>query len=754
MKYSQIIVTILTFMISFTNCQKRVVHSIDEKVESLLSQMTIEEKIGQMTQVTIQVVSKTQGTAYQRHEIDRKKLKEAIVKYHIGSILNVWEIAHTAEYWQEIITQIQDIAIKETRLGIPVIYGIDAIHGANYTLGATIFPQNIAMAATWNPELVRQSAEITALETRAGGIPWNFNPVLGVGRQPLWPRLFETFGEDVYLTSVMGAEYVKGNQGNDLSDPASVAACAKHYLGYSFPLSGKDRTPAWIPERMLREIFVPPFKSAIDAGVATVMVNSSEINGIPVHSSHFLLNDLLRDELGFEGFVVSDWNDINNLYLREKVAEDQKEAVEMAVMAGIDMSMVPYDYSFYEQLLELVRENRVPESRIDEAVRRILRVKYQLGLFEEPYPDKNLIKRIASKEAKALNYCAASEAITLLKNKNNILPVSKNQKVLITGPAANALSVLNGGWTITWQGNQESLYPEEKLTIREAIQAEIGAKNVLYAPGVKFDEEIDISAAVELAEIANLAVICIGEPTYCETPGNIDDLTMTKPQLELVKAIDETGIPIVLILVEGRPRLINDIVELADGIVMAYLPGLEGGPAIADVLFGDVNPSGKLPISYPRYPNSLMTYDHKTSEVMDVNDYDVQWPFGFGMSYTTFAYSNLKLDKTEYTMDDEIVISVEVTNSGDRRGKEVVQLYITDKVASVTPPVKRLKRFRKIDLKPGETQSVSFTLNHEDLSFIGRENIRITEPGEFVMEIAGQSLGFTLIKEESEIKNK
>ncbi|MFH2050823.1 MAG: glycoside hydrolase family 3 N-terminal domain-containing protein, partial [bacterium] len=571
-----------------------------------------------------------------------------------------------------------------------------------------------------------------------------FNPVLGMGRQPLWPRLWETFGEDIYMASIMGAEYVKGLQGNDLSDPVRVAACAKHYLGYSFPLSGKDRTPAWIPERMLREIFLPSFKAAIDAGAVTVMVNSSEINGIPVHSSHFLLTELLRDELGFEGFVVSDWNDINSLYLREKVAKDQKEAVKMAVMAGIDMSMVPYDFSFYELLLELVNEGSVPVERIDEAVNRILKVKYLLGLFENPYPEKRLLKKIATEDARLLNHQSACEAITLLKNDDGVLPLDKKQKVFITGPAANALSVLNGGWTITWQGNQEALYPHEKLTILEAIQEETGKEKVSYSPGVTFESEIDISESVQRAKSADVAVICIGEPAYCETPGNIDDLTMTEPQLNLVKAISEAGVPIVLVLAEGRPRLINTIVDLADAVIMAYLPGLEGGSAIADVLFGDVNPSGKLPISYPRYPNSLMTYDHKASEVMDVNDYDVQWPFGFGMSYTTFVYSNIKLDKIEYSLDDEIVISIDVTNTGDRQGKEVVQLYVGDKIASVTPPVKRLKRFQKIDLQSGETKTVSFTLRSMDLSFIGRENNRIVEPGEFSVEIAGHESGFTL----------
>ncbi|MGC9364909.1 MAG: glycoside hydrolase family 3 N-terminal domain-containing protein [Fidelibacterota bacterium] len=735
---------LLALFITLSSCQVRQDKTVDAKVKQLLAQMTLEEKIGQMTQISIQVVSKTRGTVDQKHEIDREKLVEAITRYHVGSILNVWDVAHSPEYWQELITQIQNIAIEETRLGIPVIYGIDAIHGANYTLGATIFPQNIAMAATWNPELVRRSAEITAREVRACGIPWNFNPVLGVGRQPLWPRLFETFGEDVFLVSVLGEGYIKGLQGADFSASDRVAGCAKHYLGDSFPFSGKDRTPAWIPERMLRELFVPPYRAAVNAGVATIMANSSEINGIPVHSSHFLLTDLLRGELGFKGFVVSDWNDINNLYRREKVAASQKEAVKMAVMAGVDMSMVPYDYSFYELLLELVNEGSVPLARIDEAVSRILKVKFQLGLFDNPYPEPHAVQLIASAEAQALNHQAAAEAITLLKNHNHILPLTKNRRVFVTGPTANSLSALNGGWTITWQGNEETLYPSEKLTILEAIRVKTGEEQTSYIPGVAFDTVIDIPQAVQMAQNADVAVICIGEPAYCETPGNIDDLTMTKPQLELVKAISKTGVPIVLVLAEGRPRIISEIVDLADAIVMAYLPGLEGGPAIADVLFGDVNPGGKLPISYPRYPNSLMTYDHKTSEVVDVNDYDVQWSFGFGLSYTTFEYSNLRLDTTVYNPDSGIRISVDVTNVGDRGGQEVVQLYVSDQVASVTPPVKRLKRFQKIYLDPGQTRTVDFTLNHLDLAFVGRENTRITEPGEFTVEIARLTRKFIL----------
>ncbi len=739
-----LMIVLMSFMMVILSCQKGDNLTIDIEVEKLISQMTLEEKIGQMTQLTIDSVSKVKSTVAESHQIDPVKLEEAIVEYHIGSILNVYDAAYTLDHWHEIITQIQDIATKKTRLGIPIIYGIDAIHGANYIIGATIFPQSIGMAATWNPELVRKGGEITAIETRASGVPWNFNPVLGLGRQPLWPRLFETYGEDVYLASVMGAEYVKGLQGDNISNPEKVAACAKHYLGYSFPLSGKDRSPAWIPDRMLRELFLPTFKSAIEAGAATVMVNSSEINGIPVHSSYYLLTEVLRNELGFDGFVVSDWADINQLHLREKVAPTQKEAVKMAVMAGIDMSMVPYDFSFYELLLELVNEGVVPEWRIDEAVTRILKVKFELGLFESPYPNVKLKKKFACGKFRKINLQAAREAITLLKNDSRLLPLSKDKKIFLTGPAANLLSVMNSGWTITWQGDQEELYPKNKKTILQAVENKIGIKNVTYLPGVTFDKEIDINAAVKAARNSDVAIVCIGENPYCELIGNIDDLTMTQPQLKLAKAIEETGVSVVLVLVEGRPRIINGIVDDADAILMAYLPGMEGGSAVADVLFGDFNPCGKLPITYPGYTNSLMCYDYKNSEISEINDYDAQFPFGYGLSYTKFEYSDLKLDKAEISESDELNVQVTVKNAGEITGKEVVQLYVSDLFASVTPSVKRLKRFSKILLEPGEAKTIKFTLSKDDLSFIGRENVRIVEPGEFVVSVADLTAQFKL----------
>ncbi len=722
---------------------------IERKIDSLLSRMTLEEKVGQMTQITLQVVSATRGTATQPHRLDLQKLRKAIVEYHVGSILNVYDVAFSLDYWNELITRIQDIALHQTRLGIPVIYGIDAIHGANYLREGTLFPQSIALAATRNPELVRKSARITAREIRAAGIPWNFNPVLGVGRTPLWPRFFETFGEDPYLVSVMGEAYVQGMQGTPSPTvaPDRAAACMKHYLGYSFPLSGKDRTPAWIPERMLREIFLPPFRKAVETGVLTVMVNSSEINGIPSHSDPYLLTQILRKELGFDGFVVSDWEDVNRLFSRDRVAASRKEAVKMAVMAGVDMSMVPYDFSFYEDLLALVQEGEVPVSRIDQAVRRILRVKFRLNLFEHPYPNRNLRREVGSGEHAAVSLQAAREALTLLKNEKDFLPLSKDQTVLVTGPTANLRSALNGGWTYTWQGNEESLYPPSQKTILEAIQAKLGRDRVKHVPGSDFDNPIDIPAAVEAARKVDVAIVCLGEPAYCETPGNIHDLTLPQAQLDLVKAIQETGTPVVLVLVEGRPRIITPVVEKSRAILMAYLPGPRGGQAIAEALFGDINPSGKLPFTYPRYPNDLVCYDYKPIQADDPNKVAYLYPFGHGLSYTRFEYHALTVEPAAIFPEEPVQVSVTVENTGARAGKAVVELYVSDLYRTVSPPVKQLKRFTGVYLEPGESRRVNFTLTAEDLAFWGREGKFVTEPGTFRITVGDQSTTFELLPE-------
>ena len=735
-------------------------HDYSQKIEALLKRMTLEEKVGQMTQLALGMITKGQN---QEIQIDPEKLNKAVVRYGVGSILNVSDQALTPEKWHNTIQQIQSAATKKTRLGIPVIYGIDSIHGANYVLGATLFPQEIGMAATWNPELMKRGAEISAMETRAASIPWSFSPVLDIGRQPLWPRFWETFGEDPYLTKVMGVAFVRGMEGLDVSSQDHVATSLKHYMGYGLPLTGRDRTPAWIPENYLREYVLPPFDAAVKAGAHTVMVNSADVNGVPGHVNHHILTDILHGELGFKGFVVSDWEDIKKLVNTWHVAANEKEATRMAVMAGIDMSMVPLDYSFSDHLIALVKEGAVPQSRIDEAVRRILRVKFELGLFEKPTADPSLKAKIGLPESRQASLQAARESLTLLKNSNELLPLAKTRKILVTGPTADSLLSLNNGWSYVWQGSEESLYPKDRLTIRRAIEAKVGAANLTYVPGTKItrppgttsnntptdvEAEVDIAAAVRAAANVDVVVLCLGEGSYTETPGNITDLTLGEPQLRLAEAIEASGKPVVLVLVEGRPRIINRIVDKAGAILMAYNPGNEGGQAVADVLFGEVNPSGKLPFTYPRTPNGLITYDHKAFETEDTAfgnmAFRPQFEFGEGLSYTTFGYSDLRLNQKMITGNTNLSVAVTVTNSGRRAGKEVVQLYLSDLVASISPAGKRLKRFAKIYLEPGKSRTVTFTLRPDDLSFIGADNKSIIEPGEFEVLIGGLKDRFEL----------
>src|SRR5712664_137257 len=731
-----------------------------QKIDAVLKRMTLEEKVGQMTQLAIGMIAKGRD---QEIQIDPAKLDKAIVRYGVGSILNVAEQALTVDKWHEIINQIQSTATKKTRLGIPVIYGIDSIHGANHVQGATLFPQEIGMAATWNPELMKRGSEIAAMETRAAGIPWSFSPVLDIGRQPLWPRFYETFGEDPYLAKVMGVAFVRGMEGSDVGSQDHVATSLKHYMGYSFSFNGRDRTPAWIPENYLLKYFVLTFDAAVKAGAHTVMVNSAEINGIPGHINHHILTDILRDELGFKGFVVSDWEDIKKLVTIWHVAANEKEATRMAVMAGIDMSMVPLDYSFADYLIALVKEGAVPQSRVDEAVRRILRVKFELGLFDNPMPNGALKSKIGLPESRQASLQAARESMTLLKNTNDLLPLAKGRKILVTGPTTDSLISLNNGWTYVWQGSEESLYPKDRPTIRRAIEAKIGAANVTYFPGTKItrragspsnstptnlESEVDIPAAVRAASAADVVVLCLGEGSYTETPGNITDLTLGEPQLRLAEAIEATGKPVVLVLVEGRPRIINRIVDKAGAILMAYNPGNEGGQAVADIVFGDVNPSGKLPFTYPRTPNGLITYDHKAFETEDTAfgnmAFKPQFEFGEGLSYTTFSYKDLRLNRKTIGASDQLSVSVTVTNSGKRAGKEIVQLYLSDLVASLSPAGKRLKRFAKVYLEPGQSRTLTFKLHADDLSFIGADNKPVVEPGEFDVMVAGLQDKFEL----------
>src|SRR6267143_1328974 len=706
-------------------------------VEKLLGQMTLKEKIGQMTQLEIGMVTDGKN---QSIRINPEKLHKAVGEYGVGSILNVNDEALSAEKWREIIRAIQAEA-KKSRLQIPVLYGIDTIHGPNYVMGGTLFPQPLAMAATWNPELMLRGSQIAAAETRKAGIPWTFSPVLDAGRQPLWPRLWETFGEDTYLATVMGVATVRGYEGSDLSNAGSVSASLKHYVGYSYPSTGGDRSPALIPENTLREYFLPSFAAAVKAGAHTVMANSSEVNGTPGHANSYLLKNVLHDELGLQGFVVSDWMDIKGLVSTHHIAANEKEATRIAVLAGIDMSMVPSDYSFSDLLLELVQEGKVPASRIDEAVRRILTVKYQLGLVDDPLRGIESKTVIGSPEARQVSLEAARESITLLKHENQALPLAKTAHVLVTGPDADSLIPLNNGWSYTWQGDRASAYPKDHATILKAIQEKIGAGNVTFVPGTTVDHEVDVAKAVEAASKADAVVICIGEWAYAETPGNITDLTLPDAQLILVHKIEETKKPVILVLTEGRPRIINRIAGPAKAIVMAYNPSNEGGQAIADILFGDVNPSGKLPITYPRWPNRLFTYDHKVFEGEDWGEGKAQAPpqfeFGTGLSYTNFAYSDLRVAPSSASAAQAVQVEVTVKNTGDRAGKEVVQLYLSKRFASVTPPLKRLKRFAKVSLQPGESRSLSFELTPDDLSFIGLDNKRVVEPGGFDVMVGG-----------------
>ncbi len=729
------------------------------QIEALLKKMTLEEKAGQMTQLEIGQITKEGGPNVQ---IDAAKLEKAIVEYKVGSILNVPGHALSVENWWEIIGAIQAASMK-TRLKIPNIYGIDSIHGANFVKGGTLFPQEIGMAATWNPALMQKAAEITAMETRAAAIPWSFSPVLDIGRQPLWPRFWETFGEDPYLAKVMGVSFVRGLEGKDVSSDRQVASSLKHYIGYSFPLSGRDRTSAWIPENYLREYFLPTFDAAVKSGARTVMVNSAETNGIPGHINKYLMTDVLKNELGFNGFIVSDWEDIIKLVTQWKVAKDEKEATMMAINAGIDMSMVPYKYTFTENLIALVKEKKVSMARIDDAVRRILRVKFELGLFENPMPNQAVKGNFGKPEYSEISLQAARESLVLMKNDKNILPLSKNKKVLVTGPTADSLISLNNGWTWVWQGSDESLYPKDKMTIQQAIKAKLGGGNVEFVQGTRLtrppnspagttptmtDEEVNVEKAVSDAKNADVVVLCLGEGSYTETPGNLTDLTLSETQLKFAEKIIATGKPVVLVMVEGRPRIISRIADKVSGILLALNPSNEGGRAVADVLFGDYNPNGKLPFTYPRSTNNYLTYDHKIFEVEDTAFGNVatnpQFDFGSGLSYTTYAYSDLKLSSKSIPMNGEVTVSVKVTNTGTRAGKETAILYLRDEVASLAPPGKRVKRFAKIYLDAGQSKTLTFKLNKDDLSFIGMDNKPTVEAGDFTVMVGGLSDKFTL----------
>lgn len=731
---------------------------IEANIQEWLKKMTLEEKIGQMCEITVDVVTDFPGSK-EGFKLSEAMLDTVIGKYKVGSILNVpLSVAQKKEVWAEAIRKIQEKSMKE--IGIPCIYGVDQIHGTTYTLDGTLFPQGVNMGASFNRELVRRGAEISAYETKAGCIPWTYAPVVDLGRDPRWPRMWENYGEDCYVNAEMGVAAVKGFQGEDPNHIGEyrVAACMKHYMGYGVPVSGKDRTPSSISRSDLREKHFAPFLAAVKAGVLSVMVNSGVDNGMPFHANRELLTDWLKEDLNWDGMIVTDWADINNLCTRDHIAATKKEAVKIAINAGIDMSMVPYEVSFCDYLKELVQEGEVPMSRIDDAVARVLRLKYRLGLFEHPYWDIRKYDKFGSAEFAAEALQAAEESEVLLKNEGGILPLRKGTKILLAGPNANSMRCLNGGWSYSWQGHRADEFAGAYHTIYEALCDKFGTQNIVYEPGVTYapykndnwweENEPEIDKAVKAAAGVDVIVACIGENSYCETPGNMNDLTLSANQRNLVKALAGTGKPVVLILNQGRPRIINDIVPLAKAVVNVMLPGNYGGDALANLLSGDANFSAKMPFTYPKYVNMLPNYDYKSCENMGQmgGNYnydavmDVQWPFGYGLSYTTYAYRNLRVDRTEFVASDELVFSVDVTNTGKVEGKESVLLYSKDVVASSTPDNIRLRNFEKISLKPGETKTVTMKLKGSDLAFVGYDGKWRLEKGDFIIKCGDQQL--------------
>ncbi len=734
---------------------------IEANIQQWLKKMTLEEKIGQMCEITIDVVTDFEKSC-DGFTLSEAMLDTVIGKYKVGSLLNVpLSVAQKKEVWAKAIRQIQEKSMKE--IGIPCIYGVDEIHGTTYTLDGTLFPQGVNMGATFNRALVRRGAEISAYETKASCVPWTYAPVVDLGRDPRWPRMWENYGEDAYLNTVMGVEAVLGFQGSDPNHIGryNVAACVKHYMGYGVPVSGKDRTPSAIPRSELREKHFAPYLAAIRAGALSVMVNSAVDNGMPFHANKELLTDWLKRDLNWDGLIVTDWADINNLCTRDHIAATKKEAIKIAINAGIDMSMVPYETSFCTYLKELVEEGEVPMSRIDDAVARVLRLKYRLGLFDNPYWDIAEYDKFGSPEHADGALRAAEESEVLLKNDGNLLPLKQGTKILLAGPNANSMRCLNGGWSYSWQGHCADEFAGAYNTIYEALCNKFGKDNITYEPGVTYapykndnwweENPVEIEKAVAAAANADVIIACIGENSYCETPGNLNDLTLSANQRNLVKALAATGKPVILVLNEGRPRIINDIEPLAKAVVHVMLPGNYGGDALANLLAGDVNFSGKLPYTYPKYINSLATYDYKPCEnvgqMAGNYNYDavmnVQWPFGFGLSYTSYAYSNLNVDKSSFAPGDVITVSVDVTNTGSVEGKESVLLYSSDLVASSTPDIKRLRGFDKISLKLGETKTVTLKLAADDLAFVGYDGLWRLEKGDFVLACGGKTVTVT-----------
>ena len=728
---------------------------IEAQVEQTLKKLTLEEKIGQMMELVTDLfgANDKNGVFY----IDEHKTDSILSRYKIGSILNAPNTcAPTAKQWEKYIAQIQKISMK--RIGIPCVFGLDQNHGSTYTQGGTLFPQNINVAATFNREIARRSAEATAYETRAVSIPWTYSPTVDLGRDARWPRIWENFGEDCYLSSEMGKAMVYGFQGEDPNniDQYHIATSMKHFMGYGVPWTGKDRTPAYISPADLREKHFAPFLAGLQAGALTVMVNSASVNGMPMHANKDILTGWLKEETGWDGVLITDWADINNLYTREMVAKDKKDALRIAINAGIDMIMEPYSCDACGYLVELVKEGKIPMSRIDDACRRVLRMKYRLDLFKNPTQKLKNYPKFGGEEFAKLALEGATESMVLLKNEGNILPLQHGKKILLTGPNANQMRCLDGGWSYTWQGHRADEFAGKYNTIYEAFCNEYGKENVILNQGVTYNEkgkyweenEPQIQGAVDAAKDADIIVACIGENSYTETPGNLTDLWLSENQRNLVKELAKTGKPVVLVLNEGRPRLIADIEPLAQGIIDILIPGNMGGDALVNLVSGKSNFSGKMPYTYPKEINSLANYDFKKSEEVGTMegayDYNAkitqQWGFGYGLSYTSYRYSNLKVSQSDFRHGDIIKVSVDVKNTGKVAGKESVLLFSSDLIASMVPDGRRLRAFDKVELQPGETKTVTFNLNADDLAFVGYDGKWVLEEGDFKLMIADQTV--------------
>ena len=729
---------------------------IEAMVEKTLARMTLEEKAGQMVELVVDLFGSNDKDGVFR--INEAKTDSIISRYKIGSILNAPNTtAPTSKQWEQYMTQIQKISMK--RLGIPCVFGLDQNHGSTYTADGTLFPQNINVAASFNREIARRSAEATAYETRAVSVPWTYSPTVDLGRDARWPRIWENFGEDCYLNAEMAQAMVRGFQGDDPNhiDQQHIATSVKHFMGYGVPWTGKDRTPAYISPADLREKHFAPFLAALKAGALTVMVNSASVNGMPMHANREILTGWLKEQTGWDGMLITDWADVNNLYTREMIAKDKKDALRIAINAGIDMIMEPYSPDACDLIVELAKEGKIPMSRIDDAVRRVLRLKYRLDLFDNPTQKLKKYPKLGGEEFNQLSYDGAVESMVLLKNADNILPLKPNEgkKILVTGPNANQMRCLDGGWSYTWQGHLADKFASRFNTIYEALADKYGKDNVTLEQGVTYNETgkyweentPDIDAAVSAAKNADVIVACIGENSYTETPGNLTDITLSENQRNLVKALAKTGKPIVLVLNEGRPRLVADIEPLASAVVDVLLPGNRGGDALAALLAGDENFSGKLPYTYPKEINSLANYDFKKSEesgtMEGAYDYNAkitqQWGFGTGLSYTTYEYSNLRTDRSSFGHGDVIRVSVDVKNTGTRAGKESVLLYSSDIVASMVPDGRRLRAFDKVELQPGETKTVTFSLAADDLAFVGYDGKWTLEEGDFTLSAGGKT---------------